>query len=490
MIRIGDKIFRNLQEQVAKNMKDIQSLQDLALIGLYVKYEVDTIADLADIEDPEEGAFAAVGVAKPYVLWLYNGESWIEFGQFPMPGPQGPQGPQGSKGDKGDQGPAGPQGNTGPQGPQGPQGIQGQRGYQGEKGDTGSQGPTGPQGIPGVGFKTLPDSTDIHMPSLEDGVYIKYINTSGSNINIYVHENIEENRVTLSKLGSYIIEKKSIKQYTTDAGVTTHFCIIYKPFPLSGDSTIAQNYTQNSNVGAICLYEATNSSLEPSGTITWAKYDAIDLPYPIAVAATNKTINAWELPVDRLILVGAGSSATVRRIIYTTDNDYIDVPKGSYIFIKPDANYIRPYGNLGIMHMLVFSASNPITKTIDGVTYNIPNIKVVNYRAKKDTLGNLIVQDQGTIDYDFSSIFDVKQNKLYRHNLDMSDSTSSIEIKAQYISSSQTALTTSTLPSGVTIIGLDLNTGKLGYYDSGNLALYDGTNVQPIDEVLDTVEEV
>jgi len=80
-------VSRNLQEQVAKNQRDI--------VDLYEKVEEST------------------------------------------QGPVGPQGPQGI------QGPQGPQGETGPVGPQGPQGIQGPQGPQGLKGETGAKGENG-----------------------------------------------------------------------------------------------------------------------------------------------------------------------------------------------------------------------------------------------------------------------------------------------------------------------------------------------------------
>lgn len=131
MLVKGNKIYRNLQEQVGENQKNIEELQSLIGVGINVKYVVDTIADLSDIEDPEEGSFAAVGMAKPYTLFLFKGNVWIDFGLFPSPGPQGIQGIQGPTGPQGPQGPNGPQGIQGIQGPQGPAGIQGPRGYKG-----------------------------------------------------------------------------------------------------------------------------------------------------------------------------------------------------------------------------------------------------------------------------------------------------------------------------------------------------------------------
>lgn len=72
MLNFGNKEFRNLQEQVLENMKNIKDLQDLALVGINVDYIVD---DLSEIEEPEAGQMAAVGSAAPYTLYVYYDSS-------------------------------------------------------------------------------------------------------------------------------------------------------------------------------------------------------------------------------------------------------------------------------------------------------------------------------------------------------------------------------------------------------------------------------
>lgn len=98
-IVIKDKVYRNLQEQVEKNTKDIDVLKE-------------------SIPGPKG-----------------------DKGDTGPQGPEGPQGPQGPKGDKGDKGDRGPTGFEGPQGPAGP------KGPKGDKGDRGPTGPQGPQGL-------------------------------------------------------------------------------------------------------------------------------------------------------------------------------------------------------------------------------------------------------------------------------------------------------------------------------------------------------
>ena len=72
MLNFGNKEFRNLQEQVLENMKNIKSLQDLSLVGINVDYIVE---DLSSIQSPIAGQIAAVGAAAPYTLYVYYNSS-------------------------------------------------------------------------------------------------------------------------------------------------------------------------------------------------------------------------------------------------------------------------------------------------------------------------------------------------------------------------------------------------------------------------------
>ena len=186
MLNFGNKDFRNLQEQVLKNMKDIQDIEQgatiLADFGIKVVGQVETAADLPDPTEYEGdyGDAYLVGTQQPYSYYIFTrafegqeDPSWFDLGEFPVPGPRGAQG------DTGPQGPSGtiafgsasvstlypgqsatvqltnvgtasnavyniafgiPQGATGAQGPVGPQGPQGAQGPQGEKGEKGEQG--------------------------------------------------------------------------------------------------------------------------------------------------------------------------------------------------------------------------------------------------------------------------------------------------------------------------------------------------------------
>ena len=128
MLKFGNKEFRNLQEQVLKNMQNIANLKEgtavLDEFGIKVVGEVDSLQNLSSVADyklaHEDWAYGdafAIGTQPPYKLVILTrandeitADHWFDIGDFPMPGPKGDTGAQGE---------------TGPQGPQGNQGDPG-----------------------------------------------------------------------------------------------------------------------------------------------------------------------------------------------------------------------------------------------------------------------------------------------------------------------------------------------------------------------------
>lgn len=113
MIKIGDKNFRNLEEQV----DFLTERQFLSTLGLKLQGFVATKAELP--EDPENLQVFGVGANAPYEYFVYLNNAYFSLGVFPL---EGLPGVPGDKGERGERGPAGPQGE------QGPQGIAGQSG--------------------------------------------------------------------------------------------------------------------------------------------------------------------------------------------------------------------------------------------------------------------------------------------------------------------------------------------------------------------------
>ena len=125
MLKFGNLEFRNLQEQVEENMKDIEKLKSgqavLDEFGIKVVGEVEAVGDMPTVAEYKEetpdweyGDAFAVGTTAPYTLYILtraNGEHesdyWFDIGVFPAPGPQGEQGPQGQPGPQGQTGDTG-----------------------------------------------------------------------------------------------------------------------------------------------------------------------------------------------------------------------------------------------------------------------------------------------------------------------------------------------------------------------------------------------
>lgn len=196
MITIGDREFRNLEEQVRRNQDDIKYILEeegvLNQFGIKIVGQVDTKGEIPDAStyEGEYGDAYAVGTQPPYELYIYTrefsgetGPQWFNIGQFPLAGKDGAQGPTGPTGPQGVRGSLWQQGTgTPPTTPgflygdnflntsngdvytytgatwqrvgniRGPQGIQGLQGNVGPQGAQGIEGPQGPQGPAGQSF--------------------------------------------------------------------------------------------------------------------------------------------------------------------------------------------------------------------------------------------------------------------------------------------------------------------------------------------------
>ena len=223
MIKVGDKILRNLEEQVQYLTSYHEVNQGLVQWGIRV---IDKVATAADLPDPityegEYGDAIAVGTEPPYEFYIFSrptsqipNDNWFDFGQISIVGPVGPQGPKGDKGDTGESTqwyygtePSNPvegdmvlkangdvfryQNNTwvnlvnikgaqGSQGPTGPQGPVGPIGPQGEKGDRGDVG--GFINIWGV----LPNSNSLPTPASLENLTVAYLIGAASPYDLYV----------------------------------------------------------------------------------------------------------------------------------------------------------------------------------------------------------------------------------------------------------------------------------------------------------------
>ena len=202
-ITIDGKIFRNIQEQVEKNKRDIAAWSSIQFtlnnFGITVLGRVDAEADIPE-ETYEYGDAYLVGEEDPYDIYIFTRDDadgeFINMGPLTVIGPQGPQGEQGAAGTitigTVTTGAAGsnatvtnsgtsenailnftiPRGATGAAGSQGEQGIQGIQGIQGEQ---------GPQGDPGESFMiigTINNTSQLPDPSTTQRNYAYVLDDS------------------------------------------------------------------------------------------------------------------------------------------------------------------------------------------------------------------------------------------------------------------------------------------------------------------------
>lgn len=241
MLNFGNKEFRNLQEQVLKNMKDIQDIEQgatvLADFGIKIVGQVDTAAELPDpaTYKGDYGDGYVVGETEPYNYYIFtrafegqDEPSWFDLGQFPVPGPTGPQGPQGETGstpviimqapqvstlNPGQAATASvnvggtvaspsyqfnfgiPQGAQGVQGPAGAQGPQGPQGPKGDKGDKGEQG--GLIEIVGI----VADADDLPTPASLQKLDAAYLVGASPDYELYVQVGTSPSTALWTNLG-------------------------------------------------------------------------------------------------------------------------------------------------------------------------------------------------------------------------------------------------------------------------------------------------
>lgn len=179
MIQIDGKTYRNLEEQVLQNQKDLEILKP-ALNNKFLNISA-VYANIPSVTPPE-GEYILVGESKPYELYLSCGGVLVDIGKFSFEGIPGPAGAQGLQGPVG----IGLKGDTGPQGPQG---IPGPKG---EKGDPstipGPQGPAGKDGenAPAYVIRGTVNSADLLPPVSSVESNTAYFVGTGDNPDIYV----------------------------------------------------------------------------------------------------------------------------------------------------------------------------------------------------------------------------------------------------------------------------------------------------------------
>ena len=149
-IRIDNKVYRNLQQQV----KFLTEMFNNEMSITNIDGKVDDVSKLPDINSVPSGTIYTVGTSKPYEYYAALNGKWVDLGEFPYQGPKGPTGADGA---------VGPTGAIGPIGPTGPQGA---------TGATGAVGPTGPAGTSTLGWSLVLTNTTTNGMQINDSTSI------------------------------------------------------------------------------------------------------------------------------------------------------------------------------------------------------------------------------------------------------------------------------------------------------------------------------
>ena len=205
------KTYRNLEEQVRKNQKDISYIQKIQTLlnqfGIHVLGIKDDASQLP-ASSSEFGNAYAVGTQAPYEYYIWTDldpePGWMNIGVFPAPSTvEGPAGPSGTSvtaativdgylvltltdasGNNTQITVGYVKGDTGSQGPRGLQGLQGIQGEQGPRGYTGEQGPRGYTGFALDIIALLSDVSDLPDPDTGDR-HDAYVVQNGDDYELY-----------------------------------------------------------------------------------------------------------------------------------------------------------------------------------------------------------------------------------------------------------------------------------------------------------------
>jgi len=117
MLKDGNKQYRNLQEQVLANMRNIEDIiKDKPIMATYKIKIVGSVGSSGDLPDPltykgDLGDIYVVGTKSPFDLYVFGKEyenedapSWINLGPIWVEGPKGETGAQGPAGQDGKDG--------------------------------------------------------------------------------------------------------------------------------------------------------------------------------------------------------------------------------------------------------------------------------------------------------------------------------------------------------------------------------------------------
>lgn len=457
MIQIDGKTYRNLEEQVLQNQKDLEILKPalnnkfLAISGVYAEIPSDV---------PPEGEYILVGEDKPYELYLSTGGVLVDIGKFSFEGIPGPAGAQGI------QGPAGV-GIKGDEGPQGPQGIPGPKGDKGDPSTVpGPQGPAGKDGenAPVYVLRGTVNRADLlPTPSTVDANTAYFVGT-GSNLHIYVIIGEDTNRQwkdigPAAGINQYIegdYNVNSQPQYVNTAanilGLSSN-----QGLAVATDTGHWYYWDTNSNKyvdgGAFQASQYQDGTLKSSlfapAQLTANKTEYINNPYDLLVGAaitydtflynpggTTGSKSGWcvtdYIPIPKNIIYFTGRNTSLcwfdvnKNIIYGkavnngTDGSTQPITTDSPITFPSEAKYFRlstPTEALPYTHMTTFPNETKWHLDEDKIwlPYS-PDVEDMTSKMELFTNGSLVNHGHGVATITYGASGEIY--KIYLHNGD------------------------------------------------------------------------
>lgn len=365
MIKLGDKILRNLEEQVQylTNYHDVN--QGLVQWGIRVVGQVDTVDELPapSTYKGEYGDAFAVGIAAPFYFYIWTRASiqggsdyWFPFGRISIVGPQGPKGDKGDKGEAGESSkwyysdsPSNPhegdmklmpngdvyryqmndqsqydwvkttniKGPQGAQGPVGPKGEQGIPGMKGEKGDTGDVG--GFINIWGI----LGSTEQLPTPASLNNLTIAYLVGASSPYDLYVQVGSTSSEAMWTNTGPF--------NAATAVSVNGNFQNIWdadtKVSKYTGSTGLFRVYGVDTKNNETTIIIGTSDTSYSSGTLPYVRPKESGTIQPNGYLITHNPVNPYQAAtkdyVDTQIAgLGGGGGKSIYRHRITVTRGY------------------------------------------------------------------------------------------------------------------------------------------------------------------------
>lgn len=364
MIKLGDKILRNLEEQVQylTNYHDVN--QGLVQWGIRVVGQVDTVDELPapSTYKGEYGDAIAVGIAAPFSFYIWTRASiqggsdyWFPFGRISIVGPQGPTGNKGDKGEAGESSkwyysdsPLNPRegdmklmpngdvyryqmndqsqydwvkttnirGAQGVQGPAGPKGEQGIPGEKGEKGDTGDVG--GFINIWGI----LGSTEQLPTPASLNNLTVAYLVGATSPYDLYVQVGSTSDEAVWTNTGPF--------NAATAVSVNGKFQNIWdadtKVSKYTGTNGLFRVYGVDSNNNERIIDVATSDTVSYAGNLAYFRSSTSGTVQPRGFLITHNPENPYQAAtkdyVDTQIEALGGGGSKIYRHWITISRPY------------------------------------------------------------------------------------------------------------------------------------------------------------------------